>query len=122
MAALIALALALALTEDLGDPFEAMVLREHVMLGLNASPEVLYEVLERGRELSDSDLSRHEPYPPGGPTRESGAVYLPYYLDNLAARFAEAGDAEAAEGIFLKALELGPQAVRVYFSYGNLPA
>jgi tetratricopeptide (TPR) repeat protein len=113
------IAVALALTEDLDEPFQAVVLREHVLLGLEDSPDTLYEVLEKGKELSESKLARYEPFPPGGPIRVSGADYIPYYLDNLAARFAEAGDAEKAAQTFQKALELGPRAARIYYNYGT---
>jgi hypothetical protein len=37
------------------------------------------------------------PHPPDGPVRVQGSEYPPYYLDNLTARLAEAGEIESAD-------------------------
>ena len=44
------------MTEDLGDPFVAVVLRDHVLLGLAGATGTFYEVLEGGRPVSELDL------------------------------------------------------------------
>lgn len=109
----------LALTEDLGSPFDAVILREHVLLGLRASPGRYFEVLEQGREVTEPDLSHHGPFPPGGPTRVGGREYVGYYLDNLAARLAEAADTNSADETFQAALQRVPRAARVHYNYGT---
>jgi tetratricopeptide (TPR) repeat protein len=111
-------AVALALTDDLGRPFEAVVLRDHVLLGLRGAPGVRYELRESGRPVAEADLGRH-PLPPGGPARVAGRAFLPYYLDNLAARYAEAGEIEAAERLFVQALDLAPRAARLRYNFGT---
>ncbi len=114
------IAAALALTDHLDAPFEAVVLREHVLLGLAGSPGALFEVLERGRPVQKAEeLARYGPLPPGGPVRAGGRGYIPYYLDNLAARFAEAGNAATAEATFRKALSLAPRAPRLHYNFGT---
>lgn len=109
----------LGLTEDLGEPFNAVVLRDHVLLVSRSSPEVRYETLEGGRRLASGELSRYAPFPPGGPIHVSGAGFVPYYLDNLAARYAEAGDDVTAARFFGEALGSGPAPARVHYNYGT---
>ena len=113
------IATVLALTEPFGGPFEAVVLREHVLLGSRDAPNRYYEVLEGGRPLKNAELGRYEPFPPGGPIRVGGSEYLAYYLDNLAARLAEADEPQAADETFQKALQLAPGAARVHYNYGT---
>jgi len=45
--------------------------------------------------------------------------FLAYYVDNLAVRFADAGDAKRAEMMFDKAVDLGPRVARIRFNYGT---
>ena len=109
----------LGLTESVGDPFNAVILRDHVLLVSKSSPAVHYEALEGGRRLDPGKIARQLPSPPGGPIQVSGEDFLPYYLDNLAARFAEAGDGATAERLFREALDLGPGTARVHYNYGT---
>ena len=110
----------LALTEPFGEPFDAAVLRDHVVLGLRSAPGVYFEVLEGGRQLNNLDLRRHRMPPGGKPTRVLGHEYLAYYLDNLAARLADGGDTAKAERALVKALEIAPKSGRVHYNYGTL--
>lgn len=112
-------AVALALTEPLGDPFEAVIFRDHVLLASRAETGVYFEVLDGGRVVEEGELRRYEPHPPGGPLRVSGRDYLPYYLDNLAARLVESGDAAAADRTFRAAIVLNPKAPRIRYNYGT---
>ncbi|MBZ5637413.1 MAG: tetratricopeptide repeat protein [Acidobacteriia bacterium] len=109
----------LAVCEPYGAPFEAIVLRDHVVLALRGSDDHVFEPLEGGRRLSQSDLAKHGPAPPGSPIRTDGHGFLPYYLDNLAVRLAEAGDAGRAEVEFREALSMGPRVGRVRFDFGT---
>ncbi len=112
-------AMVLGLTASVGAPFNAVILRDHVLLVSKSSPAVHYEALEGGRRLDPGELSRNRPSPPGGPIQVSGEGFLPYYLDNLAARFAEADDGATAERLFREALDLGPGTARVHYNYGT---
>ena len=107
----------LALSEPFGKPFDAVVLRDHVVLGSTESPSTYYEVLEGGRRLSDTDLSKH-----GGVAtsiRVAGDEYVSYYLDNLAARLVEDGEAEKADAFFRRALQRSSRAGRIRYNYGT---
>lgn len=109
----------LALTENLGGPFQAVILRDHVLLASTSLPAVYYETFEGGRRLSEAELSRYRPDPPGGPIRAGGFAFLPYYLDNLAARFAETGEPESSERLFREALASAPGSARIHYNYGT---
>jgi tetratricopeptide (TPR) repeat protein len=109
----------LAVCEPYGAPLEAIVLRDHVVLAVRGSPDLFFEPLEGGRRLSESDLARHGPAPPGGPVRTDGNGFLPYYLDNLAVRLAETGDTGKAEAVFQEALSMAPEAGRIWFDFGT---
>lgn len=108
----------LALTESAAI-FEALVFREHVVLVSRARPESAFELLQAGRPLDTADLERFSRRTPGGPVRVEGADFVPYYLDNLAARLAEAGRTDEAERAFRRALELAPEAPRILYNYGS---
>lgn len=110
----------LALTEPFGEPFDAVVMRDHVVLGLRSSPGIYFEVLEGGRQLTDLDLRRHKMPPDGRPLRVRGQEYLAYYLDNLAARLADTGGTAKAESALLRALVIAPKSGRVHYNYGTL--
>jgi len=109
----------LALTDGPEAPFVALILRDHVLLGSAASEGVYYELLDGGKRVPENRVVRHKPHPPGGPVRVTGADYVPYYVDNLAARLAEAGEFEPAELAFRKALALGPKIARIHYNYGT---
>jgi Flp pilus assembly protein TadD len=98
---------------------KAVVFRDHVVLATGAEPDTLFEVLQQGQALTETDLARLEPFPPGGPARVDGWDYLPFYLDNLAARLAESGKTAAAEGTFRQARELAPGNARLRYNYGT---
>lgn len=115
-------AVILALTEDLGSPFNALVLRDHVLLGSSSEPSRFYEVLESGRELRLPDASAYRRAGPTGPIRASGSGFLPYYLDNIAARLANSGRADEAADVFELALSLGSNEARIQFNFGSFLA
>ena len=110
----------LALTEPAGGPFEAVVLRDHVLLASRDEPGVYFETLEGGRTLADPDLRRYRMPPSGKPVHVSAQGYIPYYLDNLAARLAEAGRPADAERASVMALGMAPRTGRIHFNYGTL--
>jgi len=112
-------AVLLAVGESQGVRFKAIVLREHVLLGSAADPGLAYEVLDQGRPVRLSELHRHGPMPPGGLVHVSGSDFLPYYLDNLAARLADAGDAAAAERLFREATRIAPRVARLRYNLGT---
>ncbi len=111
-------ALVLSLTELQERPFEAVVLKDHVLLGDSADSDAFFELLSAGKRVGRLAMLS-QPQPPGGPLRLSGAEYLPYYVDNLAARLAEAGASQRAEGLFQRALDLAPDSGRIQFNYGT---
>ena len=98
--------------------FEAVILRDHVLLGSARQGGVYYEVLEGGRQVTDLELRSHA-FPPGGPVRVDAEGYIPYYIDNLAARFAGTGSPRNAERLFSSALELAPDAARIRYNFGT---
>ncbi len=111
-------ALVLALTEPLGEPFEAVVLKDHVVIGSVENTDEFFELLKQGERQSEAAVLI-QAQQPGGPLRVGGSDYPPYYLDNLAARLAENGDVELAERLFKRALALAPGAARLRFNYGT---
>ena len=113
------MAVLIAFGDRLQVPFTAIVLREHVLLGSATDPAVAYEVLDRGRVVGLSELHHYGPMPPGGAVHVAGADFLPYYLDNLAARLAEAGDVAAAERTFRDAVSIAPKVARVRYNLGT---
>ena len=112
-------AVLLARGEQQGVPLTAIVLREHVLLGSATDPGLAYEVLDRGRTVRLSELQSYGPMPPGGPARVTGAGFLPYYYDNLAARLAESGSAVAAESAFREAIRIAPKVARFRYNLGT---
>lgn len=115
-AALVAVVLAVASEQHLA--LEAVVFRDHVVLASATNPTVHYEVLEGGRVLEARELANYAS-PPGGPVRVDADGYLPLYLDNLAARLAEAGKNDEAHGLFQEVLALAPDTARVNYNYGT---
>ena len=107
-------AIVLALTEDHGAPFRAVVLRDHVLLESSRHPEVFYETLRSGARVK-LDLSRREVEIA---VRTDLADYVAYYLDNLAARFALVDDLETAERLFGQALDSAPDSARIHYNFG----
>ena len=112
-------AVLLALGEKLQVPFTVIVLRDHVLLGSAADPDVAYEALDHGRIVRLSELHRYGPMPPGGTAHVTGADFLPYDLDNLAARLAEVGDVAVAERTFREAVSIAPRVARVRYNLGT---
>jgi len=110
----------LAFTDGPNAPFEALVLRDHVLLASASDEGVYYELLAGGKHVSEGHLRRHEPHPPSGPVRVGGEDYLPFYIDNLAARLAEASKTGRADRAFQEALALGPKVARIHHNYGVL--
>jgi hypothetical protein len=112
-------AVLLAVGEELKIPFTAIVLREHVLLGSAADPGLAYEVLDQGKPVRLSELHRYGPMPPDGVDPVRAADFIPYYLDNLAARLAEAGALEPAERTFREAIHLAPKVARLRYNLGT---
>ena len=110
----------LALAEHFGSPFDVLIFRDHVVLGLRGIKGVYFETLEGGRQIGDLDLRRHKMPPSGKPIRVGAEGFLPYYLDNLAARLAEAGRRDDAERALKQGLSLAPKAGRLHYNYGTL--
>lgn len=115
-AALVALFLALK-PEDFGA--EAVVLRNHVVVGSAERTDRYFDLTERGQILSIEELSKFGPLPPGGPIRVHGEGFIAYYLDNLGARLAAAGRPAAAEEAFRRALGLAPGAARIHYNLAS---
>lgn len=107
-------AIVLSLTEARGAPFHAVVLRDHVLLESSRHSGVFYETLQSGLRVN-LELSRREAEVV---VRAGLAEYVAYYLDNLAARLALAGDLETAERLFQQALESAPDSARIHYNYG----
>lgn len=110
----------LGLNESLGGPLEAVVLRDHVVLGIRGQEGRYLETLDGGRPLMERDLSRFKMPPSGRPLRLGGREFVAYYLDNLAARLSASGDKARAEAALLKALAVAPKAARIHYNYGTL--
>ncbi len=112
-------AVVLALTEPHGEPLEATIFRDHVVLSVRGRAGLYFEALKGGRRLSVGELKAF-PAPPGGPETVRGAHYVAYYLDNLAARLAEAGRPAEAERAFKRALDIAHRSGRTHYNYGTL--
>ena len=106
-------AVVLALT-DAHTPFQAVVLTDHVLLESTRHPGVYYEPLRSGARVDPTftDLDGSVL------VRVGFREYLAYYLDNLAARFALANEAQTSDRLFKDALMLAPGAARVHYNYG----
>jgi|GEM_PF-3899610 len=109
----------LGLTEKVGEPFNAVILRDHALLASRTSPASLYETLEGGRHYDSEQVLRTAGSPGVDPVYVSGKEYLPYYLDNLAARFAESGNPNLADRLFHEALEQNSDSPRIHYNYGT---
>lgn len=109
----------LAITRDGGCGFQAVILKEHVVLGLDGYPGIYFEVLQEGKRLSENDVYRLHPLPPGGPDRVDATGYIPYYLDNLASRLSDAGEDTKARTFFKEALRKAEDNGRIHYNYGT---
>ncbi len=107
-------AIVLSLTEGHGAPFRAVVLRDHALLESSRHRGVFYETLRSGARV-DLELARREEEIV---VRANLEDYVAYYLDNLAARFALAGDLETAERLFRQALDSAPDSARIHHNFG----
>jgi tetratricopeptide (TPR) repeat protein len=113
-------ALALSVAERLHVPLEAIVSSQHVVVRAPGTPSQVFELLDHGRA---QDLSRRQRESSERERAEGTVVqpkaFLSYYLDNLAVRFAEAGDDARALAMFESAIEAGPHVARIRFNYGT---
>lgn len=112
-------ALALALAERVSVPMEAVVFPRHVVVRARGDENHVFELLARGGVLSVSQLRNRL-----GPDGKSYVAvrprdFLPYYLDNLAVRLADAGDGDRAVAMFENAIAAGPRVSRIRFNYGT---
>ena len=108
-----------AMLADQTGTLRAAVFRDHVMVVIPGQQNRFLEILEGGREAELSEINRHALLDSGGPHVVNLDGFRPYYLDNLAVRFSEAGDAERAEIAFGRALELAPNLPRIRYNYGS---
>jgi tetratricopeptide (TPR) repeat protein len=112
--------LVLAVTEAARSPFDAVVLRDHVVLARHGSRNEFFETLDEGRRLDMAELSRHRDLPAGHLVVVEPDEYVAYYLDNLAARLqAEGGRSDQVASMFVQALEIAPAAARIRYNYGT---
>lgn len=111
-------AVALAVSEHAPTGFDAFVLRDHVLLSSRGKPRHYFEVMKEGQEILEEELTRYVE-PPGGSRIVAPVDYVSYYLDNLAARLADAGRNEDAEWTFREALRRGPKVGRFHYNYGT---
>lgn len=113
-------AIALAIAEELSPgAIGAVILTDHTLLTERGGAARTFEPLEGGRVLRPNEIERYAPFPPGGPAHVDAEGFIPYYLDNLAARLAAAGRHDAAERAFTEALTRGPRVARVHYNYGT---
>lgn len=110
-------AIALSLANDARVPLEAWVHGDHVVV---AAPHDtgFFELLQGGRRHEwPLAAAKNERTAKG--ERVDATAFLGYYLDNLAVRLAEAGDAVRAEDAFHRAIASTPKAARLRFNYGT---
>ena len=112
-------AVALALAERVGVPMEAVVFPRHVVVRSPADPDHALELLQRGSELTMAQTRKRLGADGARDTRVRANAFPAYYMDNLAVRFAEAGNADRAETMFKRAIEDSPRMPRVRFNYGT---
>jgi tetratricopeptide (TPR) repeat protein len=112
-------ALALAVAERVKIPLEAVVFPRHVVVRAPGEPDQAFELLQRGSQLTMAQVRKRLGPDGKHETRVRADDFPIYYLDNLAVRFAEAGDSDRAEGMFEKAIEAGPRIARIRFNYGT---
>ncbi len=112
-------ALALALAERVHAPMEAVVFPRHVVVRDRGNTRAVFELLNRGATLSMSQLRTRLGTDGARETRVRPTAFPAFYLDNLAVRFADAGDGDRAEAMFEKAVEAGPRLARIRFNYGT---
>ena len=112
-------ALALAVADSVKVPMEAVVFPRHVVVRAPGNPVEVFELLQRGTTLTMAQVRKRLGADGAHDTRVRSAAFPAFYLDNLAVRFAEAGDAGRAEAMFAKAIELGSRVGRIRFNYGT---
>lgn len=112
-------AVALALAERAGVPMEAIVYPHHVVVRAHGNGDEVFEMLDRGAGLTVSQLRARLGADGALGIRVHPRSFPAFYLDNLAVRFAQAGDRKRAEGLFAQALEASPRAARIHFNYGT---
>jgi len=112
-------ALALSIAESVGVPLEAVVFPQHVVVRSPADPDHAFELLQRGSKLTMSQLRKRLGADGARDVRVRTRDFPTYYLDNLAVRFAEAGNADRAEAMFQQAIDAGSRVARVRFNYGT---
>ena len=116
-AALVAAALVVA--DEFESSLRAVVLRDHVVLASMQDPTRFYEAVEGGRRITEAELLARRRSMPTRMSAIGGRAYVPYYLDNIAARLAKAGDTAGAGKAFQLALEGDRDTPRVLYNYGT---
>lgn len=112
-------ALALAVAERVGVQMEAVVFPRHVVVRAPGDDDHVFELLDRGAMLSLTQLRKRLGADGKTHVAVQSRAFLAYYLDNLAVRFAEAGDGGRAVAMFESAIEDGPRVARIRFNYGT---
>jgi len=112
-------ALVLAVAERVNVSMDAVVFPRHVVVRARGNKNQVFELLDRGMTLSISQLRRRLGAEGAHDTVVRPKAFPTYYIDNLAVRFAEAGDGDRAEAMFERAIGLAPRLARVRFNYGT---
>ena len=112
-------ALVLAVAERVGVPMSAVVFPQHVVVRARGNDDEVFELLSRGSAMSMTQLRRRLGAGGASHTDVRPNAFLAYYVDNLAVRFADAGDAPRAEAMFEGAVDAGARVARVRFNYGT---
>jgi len=112
-------AVALSVAERVNVPLQAVVFPRHVVVRSPGDPDNAFELLQRGAELTMAQLRKRLGSDGAHDTRVRANAFPAYYMDNLAVRFAEAGDADRAEAMFQRAIDDSPRMGRVRFNYGT---
>lgn len=111
--------LVLAVAEGVNVPMDAVVFPRHVVVRARWSDDRLFELLSRGSAMSMSQVRRRLGAEGARKTRVRARAFLAYYVDNLAVRFADAGENSRAETLFEQAIDAGPRVARIRFNYGT---
>jgi Flp pilus assembly protein TadD len=98
---------------------EAVVFPRHVVVRAPGSPDQVFEMLQHGATLPMAQLRIRLGADGAHATRVRPRAFPAFYLDNLAVRFADAGDAARAESMFQQAIDASPRVARARFNYGT---
>lgn len=112
-------ALVLAVAERVDVPMDAVVFPRHVVVRARGNDDQVFELLSHGPTLPMSQLRRRLGADGTHDILVQPNAFPGYYIDNVAVRFADAGDSNRAEALFEKAINAGPRVARIRFNYGT---